>query len=331
MMFVALAFLILFIISYIVDFRQYKNVFLLGLFIISLMSMVLIEIIVPALDLNLNINYIIIANIIYCLIVIVVMLLALLNTKKRIANEGKIVTNMIVIGYGSFILINFLIIVFKPYLLVELWNGLILIAISSLFYYLNLIFILHNLYAWIVSGISKRKKQDIIIVLGAGIIGEKVTPLLKARLDKAIKLKRKSLGTKLIVSGGQGSDEAISEAEAMRRYLVEQGIRNEEIIMEDKSTNTEENLVFSMKIMDTYKQHALATIVSNHFHILRAAFLSKKVKMNATVTGGSSKSYFYPNAYIREYLAIIYMFKKTHALTLVIIMVAVAAYTLWGI
>lgn len=147
MMFVALVFLILFIISYIVDFRQYKNVFLLGLFIISLMSTVLIEIIVPTLDLNLNINYIIIANIIYCLIVIVVMLLALLNTKKRIANEGKIVTNMIVIGYGSFILINFLIIVFKPYLLVELWNGLILIAISSLFYYLNLIFILHNLYA----------------------------------------------------------------------------------------------------------------------------------------------------------------------------------------
>ncbi|PTJ46833.1 YdcF family protein, partial [Mammaliicoccus sciuri] len=317
--------------SYIVDFRQYKNVFLLGLFIISLMSTVLIEIIVPTLDLNLNINYIIIANIIYCLIVIVVMLLALLNTKKRIANEGKIVTNMIVIGYGSFILINFLIIVFKPYLLVELWNGLILIAISSLFYYLNLIFILHNLYAWIVSGISKRKKQDFIIVLGEGIIGEKVTPLWKARLDKAIKLKRKSLGTKMIVSGGQGSDEAISEAEAMRRYLVEQGICNEEIIMEDKSTNTEENLVFSMKIMDTYKQHALATIVSNHFHILRAAFLSKKVKMNATVTGGSSKSYFYPNAYIREYLAIIYMFKKTHALTLIILVVAVAAYTLWGI
>ena len=57
----------------------------------------------------------------------------------------------------------------------------------------------------------------------------------------------------MIVSGGQGSDEAISEAEAMRRYLVEQGIRNEEIIMEDKSTNTEENLVFSMKKMDTYK------------------------------------------------------------------------------
>ena len=91
--------LILFIISYIEDFRQYKNVFLLGLFIISLMSTILIEIIVPALDLNLNINYIIIANIIYCLIVIVVMLLALLNTRKRIANEGKIVTNMIVIGW----------------------------------------------------------------------------------------------------------------------------------------------------------------------------------------------------------------------------------------
>lgn len=331
MMFVTVGILILFIISYIVDFRQYKNVLLLGLFIMSLFSIILFEIIVPTLEINLNINYILIANIIYCLIVIVVMLLALLNTKKKIANEGKIVTNMIVIGYGTSILVNFLIIVFKPFLLVELWNGLLLIAFSSLFYYLNLIFIMHNLYAWIVSSISKRHKQDFIIVLGAGIIGEKVTPILKARLDKAIKSKRKSLDTKIIVSGGQGLDEAISEAEAMRRYLVEQGIRNEDIIMEDKSTNTEENLVFSMQIMDTYKQHAVATIISNHFHILRAAFLSKKIKMNATVMGGSSKSYFYPNAYIREYLAIIYMFKKTHALIIIILIAAVVSYTLWGI
>ncbi|PSC78088.1 YdcF family protein, partial [Mammaliicoccus sciuri] len=46
---------------------------------------------------------------------------------------------------------------------------------------------------------------------------------------------------------------------------------------------------------------------------------------------GSSKSYFYPNAYIREYLAIIYMFKKTHALIIIILLLAVTSYTLWGI
>ncbi|QTN12346.1 YdcF family protein [Mammaliicoccus vitulinus] len=327
-MFITLFFLMLLIISYIVDFRQYKNVFLLGIFLVSLFTSIVVEVLIPFLNLHMNINYLLMSNIIYALIVIVVMLLSLLNIKKKIANEGRFVTNMIVLGYGTFILINFLIIIFKPHILVDDLNGLIVIVISCLFYYLNLFFILHNLYSWILSGVAKRKKGDFIIVLGAGIIGEKVTPLLQARLDKAIKLKKKSLDTMIIVSGGQGPDEIISEAEAMRRYLVDQGIRNEEIIMEDASTNTEENLVFSMKVMDEYKKGAIATIVSNHFHILRAAFLSKKLNINATVTGGSSKSYFYPNAYIREYLAIMYMFKKTHAIAIIMMLVFVIAYTL---
>ncbi|MBL0846500.1 MULTISPECIES: YdcF family protein [Mammaliicoccus] len=327
-MFITLGLLILFVISYIVDFRQYKNVFLLGMFLISLFSSIVVGLLIPFLNLHMNINYLLMTNIIYGLIVIVVMLLSLLNLKKKIANEGRFVTNMIVLGYGTFIFLNFMIILFKPHLFVDYFNGLIVIVISFFFYYLNLIFILHNLYSWILSGVAKRKKSDFIIVLGAGIIGEKVTPLLKARLDKAIKLKKKSLDTLIIVSGGQGPDEKISEAEAMRRYLVDQGIRNEDIIMEDKSTNTEENLVFSNKIMDKYKSEAIATIVSNHFHILRAAFLSKKLNMNATVTGGSSKSYFYPNAYIREYLAILYMYKKTHIIAIIVMLALVISYTL---
>lgn len=327
-MWITIILLILFIISFYLDFRQYKNIFLLGLFLISLCAVILFELVIPTMHLSLNINYLLMLNIVYSLIVIVAMLLSLLNLKKKIANDGKFVTNMIVLGYGAFILVNFLILVFKPDIVIKFTNGLLFIYLSILFYYLNLMFITQNIYSWLISGMSKRKKRRYIIVLGAGIIGDKVSPILQARLDKAIKLKKKNLNAIIIVSGGQGPDEIVSEAEAMRNYLVYQGVRAEDIIMEDQSTNTEENLINSYKIMQKEESNPLATIVSNHFHILRASFLAKKLQMNATVTGGSSKYYFYPNAYVREYIAILYMFKKTHIIALIIITILFFGYNM---
>ncbi|SNV71742.1 putative lantibiotic resistance protein [Mammaliicoccus stepanovicii] len=328
MMVVTLALLILFVISFKIDYRQYKNVFLLCMLFISIFILLVRSIAIPVLSIHLNINYLLITNIVYGLIVIVAMLLSLLNTKKKMANEGRFMTNMIVLGYGAFIFLNFIIILFKPEIIVTLGNGIIPIYISFIFYYLNLMFISHNIYAWLISAISKRKKSQYIIVLGAGIIGDKVTPLLKARLDKAIKLQRKNKNTKIIVSGGQGDDEIISEAEAMKQYLLNNGVLNETIIKEEKSTNTEENLIYSYRIMEKMDAHPFSIIVSNHFHILRAGLISKKLKMKATVTGGSSKKYFYPNAYVREFIAILYMYIMTHTVIIILLSIMLFMYVL---
>ena len=325
---VGIVFLIIFLLSFKIEFRQYKNVYFLAIIFMSVLISIFVNLIIPSFELNMNVNYILILNMFYGVLVIVVMLLSLLNTEKKIANEGKFVNNMLVLGYGVFILINFLIISFKPGSILKFYDGVWIVYVSLIFYYLNIIFIFQNLYAWIISGLSRKRKSHFIIVLGAGIIEDKVTPLLQARLDKAIKIKKKNLDAVFIVSGGQGPDEIVSEAEAMRKYLLSQGVSNKDIIMEEKSTNTKENLIYSYDIMKKYEVNPFAIIVSNYFHILRAGFLSKQLKIDATVSGGVSKTYFYPNTYVREFMALLVMFKKTHIIAFLLITAYVISYVL---
>lgn len=325
---VGIVFLIIFLLSFKIEFRQYKNVYFLAIIFMSILISVFVKLIIPTFELNMNVNYLLILNMFYGVLVIVIMLLLLLNTKKKIANEGKFVNNMLVLGYGVFILINFLIISFKPEPILNFYDGVWIVFISLIFYYLNIIFIFQNFYALIISSLSRKRKSHFIVVLGAGIIEDKVTPLLQARLDKAIKIKKRNLDAVFIVSGGQGPDEMVSEAEAMRKYLLSQGVSNKDIIMEENSTNTKENLIYSYDIMKKYETNPFAIIVSNYFHILRAGFLSRQLKIDATVSGGASKTYFYPNTYVREFMALLVMFKKTHIIAFLLTTAYVISYVL---
>ena len=108
------------------------------------------------------------------------------------------------------------------------------------------------LYSWLYRRLPKRRDYDYIVVHGAGLSGTKPTPLLAARLDKAVELweadHRRAV---IIASGGQGADEEVSEAEAMRTYLVEErGVPADAVIEENRSTTTMENLRNSKAIMD---------------------------------------------------------------------------------
>lgn len=93
--------------------------------------------------------------------------------------------------------------------------------------------------------IKKHKEMDYIIVLGAGIIGTKVTPLLASRIDKGIELLNSNPNALLIMSGGKGPGEDIPEAKAMSAYAIQKGVSKEKIIKENKSVSTKENLIFS--------------------------------------------------------------------------------------
>ncbi|MGT2906336.1 YdcF family protein [Streptococcus dentiloxodontae] len=121
------------------------------------------------------------------------------------------------------------------------------------------------------------RKLNVVIVLGAGLNGDKVTPLLASRINKGISLYRKSSGSKLIMSGGQGSDELISEAEAMRNYAISQGVPEQDIWLEKKSRNTRENLRFSKELVP---EGAKIAIVTSYYHLFRALTLSRKEKIS---------------------------------------------------
>lgn len=152
---------------------------------------------------------------------------------------------------------------------------------------------------------KKRSETNYIIVLGCGIKknGE-VTALLKGRLDKAVEVfKNGGEKARFIVSGGQGSDEIISEAEAMKNYLLSVGISEEKIILENRSTTTMENLTFSKALMDD--ENSPCTVSTSSYHVLRSAMFSKRVGLNAQCVGGKTASYYYPAAFLREYAALI--------------------------
>lgn len=140
---------------------------------------------------------------------------------------------------------------------------------------------------------------DYLIVLGAQVRGTVVTKSLKKRLDTAYEYLTSSPETIAIVSGGQGTGEDISEAEAMKRYLVAKGLSQARIVMEDKSTNTEQNIRYSRMLFK--KDNPRVVIVTNNFHIFRAEQIAhKQGLLNAQGMAAPSDRILLVNYYIRE-------------------------------
>lgn len=130
--------------------------------------------------------------------------------------------------------------------------------------------------ACILSGFSKKGPDglDYLVVLGAQMKSGGPSKALQYRLDEAIRYLEENPGTQVIVSGGQGSDEHISEAQGMYNYLIEKGIDPVRIIKEDKSKNTFQNLTFSAEFLD--EANDSVGVVSNNFHIFRAEKIAQK-------------------------------------------------------
>ncbi len=116
--------------------------------------------------------------------------------------------------------------------------------------------------------------RDYLIVLGAQVRGTTVSKSLKKRLDTATEYLLHNPNTMVIVSGGQGYGEDISEAEAMKKYLMTKGIEEQRIMMEDQSTNTDENIRFSKELLRD--QNATVAIVTNGFHVFRSVSIARK-------------------------------------------------------
>lgn len=172
----------------------------------------------------------------------------------------------------------------------------------------------------------EKRNKDYLIVLGAGLAGEQVTPLLAGRIDKAIEFydSQKAKGItppKIIMSGGQGPNEVVSEAWAMKNYALEMGIPQEHILMEDRSKNTRENLLFSTELIkqDSKKEHPEVLFCTTNYHVLRAGILAKSLGLNYHGLGSKTKFYFYVSAIIREYVGIIHLNLRKNVLVATLI------------
>lgn len=152
-----------------------------------------------------------------------------------------------------------------------------------------------------VGYLTKPVPGDTIIVLGAKLIGDQPSTMLRLRLDEAILLYNQGYAPTVIVSGAQGLDEITSEAAVMRSYLVAKGIPPEKIYLEDKSYNTYQNLLNSKAIMreQGFRQ---AIIVSNASHIRRSLVLAQQLGIEASGSPApmADNAYLTAKQYARE-------------------------------
>ena len=166
--------------------------------------------------------------------------------------------------------------------------------------------------------------REYVLILGSQINRDgTLTKLLQGRADRAMEfaeMQRQAGGPDpvFVPSGGQGPDEVISEAEAMRRYLMERGVPEDRILPEDRSANTYENLRNSAALIrerDPEGEPKIAFSTTN-YHVFRAGMLGWSQGIRAEGLGSRTKRYFWINAFVREFIATLYSERRTHLLVM---------------
>lgn len=157
-----------------------------------------------------------------------------------------------------------------------------------------------------------RGSADYVIVLGARLYGEIPSPSLRERLDSAVSYLAERPTTKVVVAGGQGPGESVTEASAMKRYLLEKGIEENRIIIEEESANTFENIRNSLqKLVELGEVEDLAALstkevvlVTNNFHVLRGKIIAKKFNVSAQGIGAKTPPSVVFQYHLREFFGI---------------------------
>ena len=167
--------------------------------------------------------------------------------------------------------------------------------------------------------------KDFVIILGSKINSDgSLTPLLKGRVDKAIEFGNQQYenNKKRIVyipSGGKGNDEVMAEALAIKKYLLEKGIKEKDIVIEDKSTSTIENMKFSKNKIDMINKDAKVSFATTNYHVFRSGVIASEQGIECDGMGSKTKWYFYTNALIREFIANLVQERKKHIILIIMI------------
>ena len=178
-------------------------------------------------------------------------------------------------------------------------------------------------YSWFYQRIVRRVHPDFIMVLGAGVPSGKVTPLLAGRIDRALGVWRGEVDAGrrplLVMSGGQGPDEPVSEARAMADYALEQGVPEAALVLEDRSTTTRENFQMSTELVRAEPRlgpQATGVAVTSNYHAMRAALLAHDLGTGIQVLGARTAWYYWPSAMLREFVAVVQRSPRAYGLGL---------------
>ena len=184
----------------------------------------------------------------------------------------------------------------------------------------------------VICGVKAARHQpemdkDFIVILGCWFRRDgTLPPLLKGRVERALAFWRqqKEKTAKeaiLIPSGGQGRDESMPEAEAMRRYLISQGVPEDKIRTEAQSQNTYQNMAFSRQIISGIDPEGKTAFATTNYHVFRSGVWARLAGLSAEGMGGKTKWWFWPNAFMRECVGLLQNRWKQEILLLVVLLV----------
>lgn len=176
--------------------------------------------------------------------------------------------------------------------------------------------------------------RDYVLVLGCRIRPDgTLYPLIRGRVDRAIDFAEaqfRATGKRpvLVPSGGKGSDEILSEGEAMARYMRERGIPEEYILPETESRTTRENMLFSRRKIETDGKPVKAAFSTSSYHVYRGGILAAEEGWNIDGMGSRTKWYFWPNAFLREFIGLMAAGRAQQLMAAAVITVISAGLTI---
>lgn len=234
---------------------------------------------------------------------VVFLVIFILPFYKHISNIGNVV--------GLFITVCLIIItLFWNYIIrfiIKCWHGTagkITLIILAAIILVSIGWCIYNSARMVMAYKNYPDKETTVVVLGCKVNGDHPSKMLRHRLEAAYDYLSENEDIKCIVSGGQGPDERISEAECMFNYLTDLGISSDRIIIEDKSTSTYENIKFSYEIIEQMNLPKDITIVTDGFHEYRASIIAEKQGINAYSVYAKTTKIDLPYYWLREWMGL---------------------------
>lgn len=186
-------------------------------------------------------------------------------------------------------------------------------------------------YTWLYAGVAGRAPVGgAVVVLGAGLVRGRVTPLLAGRLAKGQELYERGraagAGTVVVPSGGQGADEPVPEGRAMADWLVQRGVPAEHVLVEERSRTTRENLELSRRVLAEAAIQGRVTVVTSDYHALRAASLMRSLGLPGQAVGAPTARYYRPSAMLRELVALLSERLWVHVAVLALLSLPLVGY-----
>ncbi|NLG21421.1 MAG: DUF218 domain-containing protein [Actinomycetales bacterium] len=174
--------------------------------------------------------------------------------------------------------------------------------------------------------------MDAVVVLGSRVYGDRVPPLLAARIDRGLQVlaSETEQGRRplLVLSGGQGHDEVAAEGTVMAQYAVREGAPEELVRVEDRSRSTEENLTNSADLLVEEGRGTRLVVTTNDYHAFRAAIIARELGLDAQVVGAPTARYYFPSAVLREFVGVLSRSPVLHGL-LALLVVVVSGLLTW--